>query len=161
MQTSEALRLGDPAVVARYLQVRSVLNDRHLARVERMVVERYHVELSRRVQPTLVAQVRAGFLRLGEGDLWPVVFLTAVDVSVALAVELSAERVASLGTTINGPQRLRHRGWEDWWGWERSLVALHPQFFDMTAGQQEEVIAAWYAEGLEWLAGNGLLRRRQ
>ncbi len=160
MQTSEALRVGDAAVVARYLHLRTVLHDRHLARVERLVEERYLVQPTRRVHPTLVAHVRTGFVRPGEGELWPVVFLTTVDLSLALAVELSAERVARLGTMINGPQRLRHRSWEDWWGWEKSAGALHPSFFEMPAVQQEEVIAAWYAEGLEWLAGSGLLRRK-
>src|SRR5438105_520523 len=121
MQTSEALRESDAAVVARYLQVRSVLNDRHLARVDRLIQERYLVQPSRRIPATLVAHVRGGFLRPGEGELWPVVFLTAVDVSVALCVQLSAERVAGLGTSLNGPQRLRHLHWEDWWGWEKPL----------------------------------------
>src|SRR5690349_6577287 len=119
MQTSEALRASDAAVVARYLQLRTVLHDRHLARVERLVQERYLVQPSRHIHPTLVAHVRSGFARPGEGELWPVVFLTTVDVSIALCVDLTAERVASLGTMINGPQRLRHRGWENWWGWER------------------------------------------
>ena len=160
MQTSEAFRVSDPAVVARYLQLRSTLHDRHLARVERLIEERYQVRPAPRGHASLVALARAGFVRPGEGELWPVVFLTAVDISVALCVELAPERVANLGTVVNGPQRLRHRGWEDWWGWEQPLGALHPQFFDLTALSQEEALVGWYAEGLEWLAGNGLLRRK-
>jgi hypothetical protein len=160
MQTSEALRASDAAVVARYLQLRSVIHDRHLARVERLIQERYLVQPSRRNHPTLVAHVRSGFVRPGEGELWPVVFLTTVDITFALCVDLSSERVASLGTMLNGPQRLRHRSWEDWWGWEKSLGAFEPGFFEMSAVGQEDVIAAWYAECLEWLAGSGLLRRK-
>jgi hypothetical protein len=147
-------------VAARYLQLRSAFHDRHLARVERLILERYLVEPTKRIHPTLVAQVRSGFVRPGEGELWPVVFLSTVDITVALGVQLSPERVAGLGTTINGPQRLRHRNWEDWWGWERPLGGLHPQFFEMSAAQQEDVFVAWYAEGLEWLAGGGLMRRK-
>jgi hypothetical protein len=160
MKTSDALRESDAAVVARYLQLRSVFHDRHLARVERLVLDRYVVAPTRRIHPTLLAHLRTGFVRPLEGELWPVVFLTAVDVSVALCVELSPERVASLGTTVNGPQRLRHRGWEDWWGWERPLTAMGEGFFDLSAVGQEEAVAAWFGECLEWLAGNGLLRRR-
>jgi hypothetical protein len=160
MQTSEALRVSDPAVVARYLQLRSTLHDRHLARVERLIEERYQVRPAPRRHASLVALVRAGFVRPGEGELWPVVFLTAVDVSVGLAVELSPERVANLGTVVNGPQRLRRRGWEDWWGWEQPLGELHPQFFDLTAPSQEDALVGWYSGCLEWLAANGLLRRK-
>jgi hypothetical protein len=160
MKTSDALRASDAAVVARYLQLRSVFHERHLARVERLVLDRYAVEPTRRIHPTLVAHVRGGFVRRTEGELWPVVFLTAVDVSMALCIEITPERVASLGTTVNGPQRLRHRGWEDWWGWERPLAALGEGFFDRSAVQQEDAVVAWFGECLEWLAGNGLLLRR-
>ena len=86
--------------------------------------------------------------------------MTTVDISLALCVELSPERVAALGTTVNGPQRVRHRGWEDWWGWERSLAHLQPGFFDLAGPQQEDLVVAWFAEGLQWLAGSGLLRRK-
>ena len=58
MQTSEALRESDPAVVARYLQLRTVFHDRYLARVERLALERYDVELTNRIPPTLAVQVR-------------------------------------------------------------------------------------------------------
>jgi hypothetical protein len=160
MQTSEALRVSDAAVVARYLQLRSVFHDRHLARVERLVQERYEVEVCRRVPSTLVTLVRCGFVRPDHDELWPVVFLTTVDITVALCVQLSPERLATLGTVLNGPQRLRHRGWESWWGWEKSLGGLHPQFFDLSALLQEDILVAWYAEGLEWLASNGLLIRK-
>jgi len=161
MANSEALRISDPSVVARYLQVRGVLHDRHLARVERLILERYVVQTTRRVPPTLVADVRGGFLRPGLGELWPAVFLTAVDITAALCLYLSPESVAAMGTVLNGPQRIRHRGWEsDWWGWEISLGELHPQFYDLAPAGQEEAIAAWYATGLEWLIGAGLLRRK-
>jgi hypothetical protein len=160
MAMSEALRPGDDAVVARYLQLRTAIHDRHLARVERVVLERYLVQPTKRIHPTLVAHVRTGFLRPGEGELWPVFFLTPVDISVGLCVELSPERVAELGTTLNGPQRLRRRNWQDWWGWERPIAALHPQFFELPAAQQEDVVAGWFDEALGWLAANGLLRRK-
>jgi hypothetical protein len=159
-QTSDAFRSSDAAVVARYLQVRSAIHDRYLTRLERMVQERCLVQPTRRLPATLVTHVRSGFVRPGEGELWPVFFLTAVDISVALCVELSPERVASLGTTLNGPQRLRHRGWEDWWGWEKPLGALHPQFFELSATAQEDTLADWFGEGLAWLLDNGLVRRR-
>jgi hypothetical protein len=158
--TSEALRESDPAVVARYLLLRTVIHDRLLARVERHVLERYEVQPSRRLPPTLLADLRGGFVRPGEGELWPVVFLTPVDVTVALCVAISAERIASLGTVLRGPQRLRQRGWEDWWGWESPLADLHPRFFELSPLEQEDAVAAWFATGLEWLVGNGLMRRK-
>jgi hypothetical protein len=160
MQTTEVLRVSDAAVVARYLQLRSVLHDRHLARVEKLVLERYDVEPVTRVPTTLIAHIRCGFVRPGEGEIWPVVFLTAVDICVALCVQISAERVAGLGTKLNGPKRMRYRHWEDWWGWEQSLGSLHPQFFELSATDQEEVIVSWYADGLEWLVHSGLMRRK-
>jgi hypothetical protein len=158
--TSEALRESDPAVVSRYLLLRTVIHDRHLARVERHILERYDVEPSRRLPPTLLTDVRGGFVRPGEGELWPVVFLTPVDITVALCVAISAERVASLGTVLKGPQRLRHRGWEDWWGWESALADVHPQFFELSPREQEDAVTAWFATGLEWLVGNGLMHRK-
>jgi hypothetical protein len=160
MQPPDALRVSDAAVVARYLQVRSLLHDRHLALVERLVLDRYEVHPTRRMPATLSSCVRTGFLRPGEGELWPVVFLTTVDVSLGLCVELSPETVAGLGTTLNGPRKVRHRGWEDWWGWEKPIGQIRPGFFDLAADAQEEAIVAWYTEGLEWLAGAGLLQRR-
>jgi hypothetical protein len=160
MLPADSLRVSDPVVVARYLQVRSLMHDYHLARVERLILERYAVQSSRRIHSTLMSHVRAGFLRPGEGELWPVVFMTAVDIVLALCIDLSSERVAGLGTMINGPRRIRQRGWEDWWGWERPASALHPAFFDLSAAQQEDAVAAWYSEGLEWLAGSGLLLRK-
>src|SRR5258708_503474 len=110
MQSSDALRVSDAAVVARYLQLRSLLHDRHLTLVERLILDRYLVHPTRRLPSTLVSNVRTGFIRPGEGELWPVVFLTTVDISVGLCVELPAERVAGLGTTLNGPRRIRQRG---------------------------------------------------
>ncbi len=160
MHTSDALQPSDPAVVARYLQLRGAFHDRHLARVERHVLERYEVQPTRRVPQTLLAVVRTGFVRPGEGEMWPVVFLTALDVTVALCVAISAERVASLGTVLRGPQRLRHRGWQDWWGWESTLAGLHERFFDLSPLEQEDAVAAWFATGFDWLVGNGLLFRK-
>jgi hypothetical protein len=157
MDPTEALKASDAAVVARFLQVRAVFHDRHLARVERLIQERYLVQPSRRLHSTLIAHVRGGFVRPGEGELWPVVFLTVVDISLALCVELSEERVAGLGTMLNGPHRLRHRTWEDWWGWEKPLGTLHPDFFDWSVQQQEDAVVAWYQECLDWLANGGLL----
>jgi hypothetical protein len=87
--------------------------------------------------------------------------MTTVDISIALCIDLTAERVASLGTTINGPQRLRQRGWEDWWGWDRPLSALHASFFELSASLQEDAIVGWYSSRLEWLADSGLLLRRR
>src|SRR5262249_39965735 len=53
MESAECIRLSDPAVVARYLQLRSVLHDRHLARVDRLFPERYEVQPARRMPATL------------------------------------------------------------------------------------------------------------
>jgi hypothetical protein len=160
MLPSDSLRVSDAAVVARFLEVRALMHDVHLARVERLILERYIVQPTRRIHSTLISHVRYGFIRPGEGDLWPVVFMTTVDISVALCLELNSERVANLGTTINGPRHIRHRGWEDWWGWERHLADLHPGFFDLSSSLQEDTIANWYTAGLEWLAGAGLLRKK-
>ncbi len=159
MQSPDALRASDPAVVARYLQVRSILHT-HLGRLERLVLGRYDVHATHRLPSTLLALVGTGFIRPNEGELWPVAFLTTVDVTLALCVELSPERVAGLGTTLNGPRRIRQRGWEDWWGWETSLGQLRPDFFDLDPTGQADALVAWYAQGLEWLAAGGLLVRR-
>src|SRR5262245_12653524 len=161
MSTPAVLRSADAAAVARYLQVRGLLHDRHLARVERLILERYHVQPTRRLHSSFAAHVRSGFVRPGEGELWPVAFTTTVELSVALCVELSAERVAELGTTLNGPRRIRHRSWEDWWGWEKPLAQLCADFFSLNADDQEDAVAAWFGERLEWLAAGGLIRRRQ
>src|SRR5262245_4046983 len=127
----DSFRVSDSAVVARYLQVRSLFYDRLLARLELLIPQRYTVQPTNRLPATLPALLRAGFVRPGEGELWPVVFLTPVDILLALAVQIGPERVAKLGTTIKGPQRLRHRQWEDWWGWETALAEVHPRFFEM------------------------------
>jgi hypothetical protein len=160
LPSADTLRASDAGVVARFLEMRSLLHDRHLARVERHILDHYRVQPTRRLHSTLVALVRSGFMRPGEGELWPVVFMTTIDVSVALLIDLTAERLAALGTTINGPQRIRHRGWEDWWGWERPLSALAPAFFDLPAAGQEDALARWCADRLDWLAANGLLTRK-
>ncbi len=157
---TEAFRVSDAAVVARYLQIRSLVNDKLLAHVEKGIQDRYRVAPARRLASTLTAHVRSGFVRADGGEVWPVVFLTAVDISAALCAQLSPEWLASLGTTLNGPQRLRHRLWEDWWGWEKGLAALHPRFFDLAADQQQDVVLAFYREGFEWLVQNGLLTRK-
>src|SRR4051794_22713346 len=117
----DTFRLSDAAVVARFLQLRSLFHDRHLARVEQLILTRYLVQPTRRLLPTLVADIRTGFVRPGEGELWPVVFMTPVDISLGLCVDLSPDRVSSLGTMVKGPQRIRQRGWEGWWGWETTL----------------------------------------
>lgn len=160
MQPADSLRPSDIAVVARYLHLRAFLNDRFLARVERLILDRYAVRPTRRVHSTLVALVRTGFVRPDEGELWPVIYMTTVDITAALCVELSAERVAALGTTVNGPTRIRHRGWEDWWGWEKPLSQLQPGFCDLPTDKQEETFSTWFAEGLEWLASSALLKRK-
>jgi hypothetical protein len=160
MEPSEGLRPRDAAVVSRYLQLRSEFHDRLLARVEMLIREKYDVQPMRRLSTSLVALTRLGFVRPGEGELWPVVFLTPVDITLALCVQLTAERLASLGTVLKGPQRLRHRHWEDWWGWETDLAGAHPQLFDLAPDEQENALLAWYAERLEWLANNGLLARK-
>lgn len=160
MPPADALWAGDAAAVSRYLQIRALIHDHYLPRVEKLIQSRYVVRPAQGITSTLVSHVRGGFLRPGEGELWPVIFTTMVDISVALCVQLSDERVANLGTMINGPQRIRHRGWEDWWGWERPIGHLHPEFFGLSPELQEDALVHWYLEGCEWLAGSGLLRRR-
>jgi hypothetical protein len=158
MQT-EAIHASDLAVAARYLQLRSILHDRHLARVERLL-ERYNVQPSRSRHSTFICALRSGFVRPGEGELWPVVLLTTVDITAALFFEVDAERMAAMGTMLRGPHRVRQRSWEEWWGWECPLGSLHQQFFDLTASQQEDAVVAWYNGNLDWLAHAGLLRRK-
>ncbi len=160
MDPSEVFRVSDSAVVSRYLHVRSRLHDRILARVELLAGQLYDVELTHRIVPTLTAMTRTGFVRPTEGELWPVVFLTAVDITLALAVQFTAERLASLGTVLKGPHRLRHRHWEDWWGWETPLADVHPQFFNLPADEQEDSLVNWYGHWLEWLTHNGLLQKK-
>ncbi len=159
MQTGDELRVSDAAVVARYLQVRSHFHDRTLARVESHIQAHYRVTPTRRLSATLVALVRAGYERPGEGELWPMVFLTPVDVTLALCLRIAPERVTSMGTVLNGPQRVRHRHWEDWWGWETPLAPLRPDFFALSAAAQDDVMVTWYVEHLEWLAQSGLMQR--
>jgi hypothetical protein len=160
MHSFDGLRLSDAGVVARYLYLRSHFHDRLLAQVEALLQDRYRVQPAQRGPGTLVALVRSGFVRPGEGEIWPVVFLTPVDITLALCLEISAARIASLGTMLKGPQRLRHRHWEDWWGWETTLAGVHANFFELSAAAQDEAMKSWYAEGLEWLANSGLLRRK-
>jgi hypothetical protein len=157
---SESFRLSDAAVVARYLQVRNLFYDHLLAQLETLIPARYAVQQTTRINATLAGLLRGGFVRPGEGELWPVVFLTPVDITLALCVQISPERVAKLGTMLRGPQRLRHRHWEDWWGWETPLAGVHPRFFEMKPNEQEEAMIAWYSGGLEWLVNSGLMRRK-
>jgi hypothetical protein len=159
MGTGDELRVSDAAVVARYLQVRSHLHDHVLARVESHIEAHYRVWPTRRLTATLVALVRGGYERPAEGELWPMVFLTAVDVSLALCLRIAPERVASMGTVLNGPQRIRHRHWEDWWGWETALAPLRPDFFELPAAAQDDAMVGWYVEHLEWMVTSGLMQR--
>jgi hypothetical protein len=159
MLTGDGLRVGDAAVVARYLQLRSLFHDRVLLRVASHIEARYRVQPTRRITATLVALVRDGFDRPGEGELWPVVFLTPVDVTLALCLQIAPQRLTSMGTGLNGPQRVRHRHWADWWGWETSLDGVTPGFFDLSGAAQEDAMVAWYAHHLEWLAQSGLMLR--
>jgi hypothetical protein len=160
MNPTEQLRPSDPATVARYLQIRSHFHDHVLARLEALVLERYAVRPTHRLQGTLPALLRVGFERPGEGELWPVVFLTPVDLTLALCLQITSERLAGLGTVINGPQPVRHRHWEDFWGWETSPAELHAQFYDLPPDGQERALLGWFGDRLEWMAHNGLLRRK-
>jgi hypothetical protein len=160
MATGDGLRVSDAAGVARYLQVRGHFSDRVLARVESHIEAHYRVQSTRRVTATLVALVRSGYERPGEGELWPVAFLTPVDISLALCLRIAPERVTNMGTVLNGPQRIRHRQWEDWWGWETALAPLRPDFFALSGAEQDDAMVAWYIDHLEWLAQSGLMQRR-
>jgi hypothetical protein len=157
---SEAILASDEAVAARYLQLRTIIHDRHLARVERLVLERYDVELVRTRHSSFVCSLRTGFLRPGEGEVWPAVLLTMTEISVALFFEVDAERMAAMGTVLRGPHRVRHRGWEECWGWENTLADVHAHIFDLTAPDQEEALATWFTGNFEWLAHAGLLKRK-
>lgn len=156
--STEALRARDDAVVGRYLQLRSLFHDGLLAELEQLVPERYQVALSRRIGSTLLAQLRAGFVRAGDSEIWPVVFLTPGEIRLALCVQITSEELRGLGTVLNGPYRMRQRHWEEWWGWDKAL-AEDPQFFDLTGEEQQEALVRWYLDGFEWLVKNGLLGR--
>jgi hypothetical protein len=160
MEASDRLRVSDAAVIARALQVRGLFYDRLLTLLDQLIPQRYSVQTTTRLHATLPALLRTGFVRPIEGELWPVVFLTAVDITLLLALQITPERVAGLGTMLKGPQRLKHRHWEDWWGWETNLAGVHPNFFELSAAEQDDAMVAWYREGLEWLANSGLMRRR-
>jgi hypothetical protein len=159
MSTAEALHPSDAAVVSRFFQVRGIFHDGVLARLEKLVPQRYQVQTTHRLASTFSAQVRVGFVRPGADEIWPVIFMTAIDISVALAVQITSEQLASMGTLLNGPQRLRHRHWDDWLGWEKYLHEIAPRFFEQTAEQQQGLLTAWCLEGFEWLAKSGLLHR--
>src|SRR5262249_34341623 len=89
MDSHEAFHVSDPAVVARYLQLRSLRPDRRLARVDLLVQDRSDVLVSNRLHATLVALLRNGYARSKEGEVWPVVFLTPIDVTLALCVQIN------------------------------------------------------------------------
>jgi hypothetical protein len=158
VQTVETLRPSDEGVVARYLQIRSLFHDGLLGRLERLIPQRYQAALIRQSASTLVAQVRGGFARPNGCEIWPVVFLTPVEVRIALCLQITSEELGRLGTVLNGPYRIRQRNWEDWWGWEKPLSEV-PDFFDAPGDQQQELLVGWCLECLEWLANNGLLQR--
>lgn len=160
MDPTAQLQLADPAVVARYLQLRSYFLDTLLAEVEERIQMRFEVAPTRRLPATLVALVRNGFDRPGEGQLWPVVFLTPVNISLALCIQLTGERLADLGTVVNGPRPIRHRHWEDWWGWEATLPEIHPRLFQLYGPEQADLILAWFDKNLDWVARNGLMKRK-
>ena len=161
MSSPKSSRITDAAVVARYLQLRSHFHDRLLALVEDKLCGGYDVQPTRRIPTTLNALVRNGRYRPGEGEIWPVVFLTPVDITVALCIQLSGDRLADLGTVVNGPRPIRHRHWEDWWGWETTLAAIHPRIFSVYSSEQEDLILGWYTANLEWLVRNGLMARKR
>ncbi|MBY0524465.1 MAG: hypothetical protein K2R98_13750 [Gemmataceae bacterium] len=161
MPPSDGLQISDAAVVARYLRLRNYFHDELLPQIEHALEQKYEVQPARRIPLTLGSLVRNGFLRPREGELWPVVFLTPVNISMALAVQLTTERLTALGTVVNGPRPLRHRHWEDWWGWEATLAEIHPRIFHLFAPEQEAVVLNWYNSHLEWLARNGLLGRKK
>lgn len=160
MNHFEELQITDAAVVARYLQLRGHFHDHLLARVEEQMTAKYEVQPTRRIPATLTALVRNGHYRPGEGEIWPIVFLTPVDITLALCIQLSGERLAALGTVVNGPRPFRHRHWEEWWGWETTLAAIHPRIFSVGPPEQDGLILGWYAGNLEWLARNGLMGRK-
>jgi hypothetical protein len=66
-----------------------------------------------------------------------------------------------MGTMLHGPRRLRHRHWEDWFGWETVPGGTDPQFFQLPADEQDRAMLAWYDAHLDWLANGGLLARRK
>jgi hypothetical protein len=161
MASSDGLQMSDAAVVARYLQLRGYFHDELLAQIEQVLIGRYDVEATRRIPLTLTALVRNGFYREREGEIWPVIFLTPVNITLALCIQLSSERLTALGTVVNGPRPIRQRHWEDWWGWETTLPAIHPRIFQLYPAEQDGLIVAWYTTHMEWLARNGLLTRKQ
>jgi hypothetical protein len=159
--SAEQLHETDPAVVARYFRLRTYFHDHLLAEVERQLNARYELQPTRRIPATLTTLVRNGGYRSGEGEIWPIVFLGFAGISLGLFVELSSERLAALGTVVNGPRPMRHhRHWEEMWGWEMPLPSLHPQLFAFPAAAQEATMLGWYNVGLEWLARNGLMKRK-
>lgn len=159
--SSEQLRASDPVVVMRYLRLRNYFQDSLLARVDAHLAERYEVQPTRRVPSALMVLVRNGYQRPGEGEVWPLVFLGPMDVTLGLLIDLSNDRLAALGTVLNGPRPMRHhRHWEDLWGWETPLGEVHPQLFTLDPDGQASALFGWYTSGLEWLVRNGLMKRK-
>jgi hypothetical protein len=161
MDSPDCLRESDAAVVAHYLQVRAHFLERVLARVEEHILGRFIVRPTQRLHASVSCLLRNGFARPGDGELWPVVFLTAVDIQLALCVQISSERLTKMGTMLHGPRRLRHRHWEDWFGWETTPGGTHAQFFQLPAEEQDRAMLAWYDAHLDWLANAALLLRRK
>jgi hypothetical protein len=160
MTPAEQIHESDPAVVARFLQLRSYFHDTLLMLVDHLLRSRYELEPTRRIPATMTTLLRNGYHRPGEGEIWPVIFLGAVDITLGLFIQLEGERLAGLGTVINGPRPIRHRHWEDMWGWETSLGAVHSRLFTLPPAEQEAALLGWYNMGMEWLARNGLMKRK-
>jgi hypothetical protein len=160
MLSSDQLRESDPAVVARYLHLRTYFHDQLLDKVDKLLTSRYELQPTRRIPSSLSTLVRAGYFRPGEGEIWPIVFVNAVDITLALFIQLSNERLAELGTVMNGPRPVRHLHWEEMWGWEVTLSTVHPRLFDLEALAQAEALLNWYTGCTEWLARNSLMKRK-
>src|SRR5262245_18445230 len=160
MNASDGLREIDDSVVTRYLQIRSFFHERMLGRIGERILMKFAVTPTRRLGATVVAFLRNGFVRLDEGELWPVVLLTPITIAPALCVQISGECLAELGTMLNGPQRIRERHWEEWVGWETPLASLAPAFYDLSHEEQEATILPWYQTDLDWLVNVDLLQRR-
>jgi hypothetical protein len=160
MLSSDKLHESDPAVVARYLHLRNYFHDQLLEKVDKLLSTRYEVQPTRRIPSSLTTLVRNGYFRPDEGEIWPIVFVNTVDITLALFIQLSNERLADLGTVMNGPRPVRHLHWEEMWGWEMPLAAVQPRFFTLEADAQAEALLNWYTGCMEWLVRNGLMKRK-
>lgn len=160
MFATEQLYESDPAAVARYLHLRSYFHDRLLMEVDKQMRTQYELQPTRRVPATMTTLVINGYFRPGEGEIWPLVLLGVVDITLGLFIQMGSDRLASLGTVVNGPRPVKHRHWEEMWGWETSLGSVHPQLYRLAPADQEAALLSWYRIGLEWLARNGLMKRK-